>query len=130
MRERERDADAETLAEKNAGVQVVGSETIGEYRLMGFNDLRTPVRSDLGVSACISLYRPLADPVGTSRRLSIYPPNRSRPRRQYLERMNINRENENFPVCRERPIARSRRYKARIVINCAVSVSKLLSSLI
>lgn len=61
---------------KNIGVQVVGSETIGEYRLIGFNDLRTTVELDLGISARIGLYRPPADPVGTARHLSrksIYP---------------------------------------------------------
>lgn len=48
-----RNTDAETSAEKNVGIQVVDSETIREYRLMGFNDLRTLVRSDLGVSSYI-----------------------------------------------------------------------------
>jgi len=102
--ERERDADAETSAEKNVGIQVVGCETIGEYRLMGFNDLRTLVQSDLGVSACISLYRSRLPISSTRQGASLFTPDRSRPRRQYLERMNINRENENFPVCRERQI--------------------------
>lgn len=46
---------------KSISIQVVGSETIGEYRLMGFNDLRTAVELDLGISARIDLYRPLND---------------------------------------------------------------------
>ncbi|EFN67550.1 hypothetical protein EAG_16231 [Camponotus floridanus] len=57
-----RNTDAETSAEKNVGIQVVDSETIREYRLMGFNDLRTLVRSDLGVSSISSF----ADPVKPS----------------------------------------------------------------
>lgn len=58
------------ITEKNIGVQVVGSKTIGEYRLMGFNDLCMTIESDLRISTCMDLYRLLIDFIGTSKYFS------------------------------------------------------------
>lgn len=81
---------------------MVGSEIIGEYRLMGFNDLRTMVGSrNIDLYRFVSTYIARLPIVKAREGTSIYPRINRNPRYQYLERTNINSENENFPVCRQ-----------------------------